>query len=119
MATTQTVTSITWASGSSTTSGTSNAISTSGSYAATLYGSIVVVGTATSAATVQVQESPDGGTTWYASPTKLFTAGLTAGTYPLEIALEPTTTGFRVVYTAQTGGTSSTFTAQLAQVTAI
>jgi hypothetical protein len=98
---------------------TSSAVTTSGDYADTLFISIVQVGTATGAATVQVLESPDGGTTYYAAPTKLVTAGLLAGTYQSLIALDPTTTKAKVTFTAQTGGSSSTCTVQLNNVTGI
>lgn len=120
MAATKAATTFTWASGSATTSGTTNPITTSVAtdYAGAVWGSIVVVGTPTVAATVQIQESPDA-STYYSPPTKLFTAGLTAGTYSFAIALEPTAKAVQLVYVAQTGGTSSTFTAQLGEVTAV
>jgi hypothetical protein len=118
MAETQSSATFTWASGSATASGTTNAITTTGLYAKTIYGQIVVVGTATTAATIQVQESPDG-STYYSIPTKVYTAGLAAGTYPFQIPCDPTCASVQVVYTAQSGGTSSTLTMQLGEVTGV
>lgn len=102
-----------------TTTQTSSAQSTAGDYADTCFISIAQVGTATTAAQLQVQESPDGGTTWYQPSSKLVTAGLAAGTYYAEIPLDPTASGVKVTYTQQAGGTSSTCTVQLGQVTGI
>lgn len=103
----------TWASGSSTSSGTTSSVSLASVNGATVYASIVQVGTATTAATLQVQESPDG-TAFYSPPTKLFTAGTAAATYVAEIAVDPTAQSVQVVYAAQSGGTSSTATIQVA-----
>jgi hypothetical protein len=112
MSVTKAATTFTWASGSSTASGTTNPISTATHNADTIYGQLVQVGTATTAATIQVQESPDGSTYW-SPPTKLITFPLAAGTYPFQIAVDLTAQDVQVVYTAQAGGTSSTLTMQL------
>jgi hypothetical protein len=122
--TTQTTTAFTWASGGPTSSGTTNPITmnsggTSGPYAATVFGQVVVAGTATAGAQVQVQERPYGSSTWYSPATKVYTAPLAAGTYSFEIPLDPTAAQAQLVYTQQTGGTSSTFTAELGQVTGL
>ena len=86
-------------------------------YLTEVYISIVVVGTATTGATVQIQVSPDAGTTYYSPPTLLVTAGLAAGTYNWTI-LVPTTAGkFKTVFTQQSGGTSSTCVIQSNNVT--
>lgn len=102
-----------------TTTTTSAAVDVSAHYADTVYGSIAVVGTPTVAAAVQVQESPDGGTTWYSPPTGLYSTALAAGTYYFRIPVDPTATRVQVVFTQQTGGTSSTCTVQLGEVTGI
>src|SRR5208283_1823945 len=115
MPTTKGATAFTWASGSSTTSGTTNPLETSVStdYAGAVWATLVQVGTATTGAWIQIQESPDGGTTWYLLPTKLVSFPLAAGTYSVAIAIEPTCKGVQVGYGAQVGGTSSTLTMQL------
>jgi hypothetical protein len=110
--------SFTWASGSATASGTTNAITTTALYAKTVYGQIVQVGIATTAASIQVQESPDG-STYFSPPTKVYTAGLAAATYYFQIPCDPTCASVQVVYTAQVGGTSSTLTMQLGEVTGV
>jgi hypothetical protein len=98
---------------------TSSAISSNSDYATAVYISIVQVGTATTAAQVQISVSPDGGTTYYNSPTLLWAAGLGAGTYQTMLVLDPTTTNFKAIFTAQVGGTSSTVVAQSNDVTAV
>ena len=118
MAATKSAAAFTWASGSQYISGTTNSISTSTDYIQTVYGKLVQVGPATTAATVQVQDSPDG-STYYSPPAKLWVAPLAAGTYYFEVAVDPTAESTQVVYTAQSGGTSSALTMQLGQVTGI
>jgi hypothetical protein len=100
-----------------TTTQTSSAQDTSGDYADDLYVSIAQVGTATTAASFIVQWSEDAGTTYYNSQT--YTAGLTAGTYYWTISIPSTATNVKVAFTQQSGGTSSTCTAQLGRVTGI
>lgn len=100
-----------------TTTQTSSAIATTGDYVDTIFASLVVVGTPTGSASFVINESPDGGTTYYAGPT--YNAALVAGTYNWKIQLDPTTTKVTITFTAQAGGTSGTFTAQLNNVTAI
>jgi hypothetical protein len=104
---------------STTSTTTSSAISATSDYATAVYISIVQVGTATTAATVQIQVSPDGGTTFYSPPQLLVTAALAAGTYNWLLALDPTTTQFKAAFTTQTGGTSSTCIVQSNDVTAV
>jgi hypothetical protein len=116
MAATKSATAFTWASGSATASGTTNPISCSTDYVQEVYVSIVVVGTATGGATFIVQSSPDG-STYYSGQT--YTAPLTAGTTSWIIAVPVSAEDVQIVYTAQTGGTSSTLTAQLGQVTGV
>ncbi len=106
----------TWQSGSVTATGTSLAVSTSADYADCVYITIVQVATATTAATFNVQQSPDG-STFYAGPT--FSAGLAAATYTWQIALDPTCEKVQVAWTQQAGGTSSTIAIQLGQVTGV
>ena len=117
MSATKTSAAFTWASGSSTASGTTNAISTAGLYAAAVYASIVEVGTASTAASFVVNQSPDG-STYYAGQT--YTIGTAAGTYtPGPIPLDPTCVSVTITYTAESGGTSSTATFQLGEVTGV
>jgi hypothetical protein len=117
---TKTYTSLTWASGSATASGTTNTINTATDPYDVLWGQVVVVGTPTAGASIQVQESVDG-STWWSSPAKQWTAGtLAAGTYQFgPIPIDPASNLVQVVYTAQSGGSSSTLTMQLGQVTQI
>lgn len=119
MAAVKAVTAFTWASGSSTTTGVTNPISTASHYEDDVWGNIVVVGTPSAPASIQVEESPDGGTTWYALPEKVFTTNIVAGSYPFSCPIELSTTDVQISYVAQTGGTSSTFTAQLSSITGI
>ena len=71
---------------------------------------------ASTAATFTPQWSPDG-TTYYSGQT--YTAPLTAVTTNWTIAVPVTAEDVQIVYTAQSGGTSSTLTAQLGQVTGV
>lgn len=100
-----------------TASGTSTPVDCSTDYAQQLFVSIQQVGTATTGASFQIQWSPDGGTTYYNSA--VYTAGLSAATYYWTIDIPVTATKVQVIYTQQSGGTSSTITAQLGQVTGI
>jgi hypothetical protein len=84
MAASKSASAFTWASGSSTASGTTNPIDCSTDYAQQVYVSVAVVG----------------------SPYWVIDVPVTA-------------TKVEIVYTAQTGGTSSTLVAQLGQVTGI
>lgn len=106
-----------WASGGPTASGTTNPVDCSGDYAQQLYYDLVQVGTATTAASIQVKVSPDGGTTWYLLTTVTF--GTAAGTYDGVIDIPITAKSVEVVYSAEAGGTSSTLTIQLGQVTGV
>jgi hypothetical protein len=103
---------------STTSSTTSSAQSVSGNYLTEVYISIVQVGTATTAATVQIEVSPDG-STYYQPPTLLVTAGLTAGTYNWCLLVPTSSIDFKAVFTAQAGGTSSTCVVQSNNVTAV
>lgn len=116
---TKTTTSFTWATGSATSSGTTNPISVTGDYAQQVYVGIVQTGTATTPASFTVQVSPDGGTTWYNLTT--LTAGTVGSTTPYQwiIDVPITAESVQVVYSSQAGGTSSSLTAQLGQVTAV
>jgi hypothetical protein len=117
MAASKSATAFTWASGSSTSSGTTNPIDCSTDYAQQVYVSVAVVGSPSAGAAFYIAASPDGGTTYYSLPT--YTASTTAGTYYWVIDVPVTATKVEIVYTAQTGGTSSTLVAQLGQVTGI
>jgi hypothetical protein len=101
-----------------TTTQTSSAIDTSADNADELYVSLVVVGTPTVSASFIIQQSPDGGSTYYSGPS--YTAALAAGTYnwgPLLLGM--TCTKVKVAFTQQNGGTSGTLTAQLNKVTGL
>ncbi len=100
-----------------TTTQTSSAQSLTDAYAAGIYVTIVVVGTATTGASFILQWSPDGGTTYYNGPS--YVAGLSAATYSWVIAAPPDATHVKVAYTQQSGGTSSTLTAQISKITAL
>lgn len=118
MALTKTFTAMTWASGSATASGTTNSVDVSASYSGEVYPQIVVVGTATTAASFTVEFSADG--TNFRSAVGPFSAGLAAATYKFgPVTYPPGCEGARIVYTAQAGGTSSTLTADVTKVTAL
>lgn len=102
-----------------TTTQTSAAVDCSADYAQQLYAECVVVGTPSAGASIQVQVSPDGGTTYYSPGVLSYTFPTAAGTYDVLIDLPVTATKIKLAYTAQTGGTSSTLTAQLGQVTGV
>ena len=109
-----------WASGSTTTSGTTTAVSTSTYYSASVYVKIVQVGVPTTAATFIVQQSPDG-TNFYDS--RVYNYPLAAATYTWGpgdgLTLAPDCESVQIVYTAQSGGTSSTLTAQLGYISGV
>jgi hypothetical protein len=102
---------------STTSTTTSSAQNTATNYATELYVSIVQVGTATTAATVQVNVSPDS-STYYSPPSLLMSANLT-GTSIWVIQIPVTAIGYTVTFTAQSGGTSSTCVVQSNAVTGI
>ena len=100
-----------------TTTQTSSAVDISASYESTVYVSIAQSGgTASSAATFQVQFSPDGGTTYYNGPT--YSAGTAVGTYYWLVAVPDDTTHIKVAYT-QPGSNTGTCTAQVGKVTGV
>ena len=98
---------------------TSSAVDVSANYDTEVYVDMVIVGTATGAATVQIQVSPDGGSTYYSPPSLLYTAPLAAGTYDVVIKVPVTATHIKAAFTQQSGGTSSTVVVQLNTVTAV
>ena len=75
---------------------TSSAVSTSGDYADAIYAKCVVVGTPTGGASFNIQQSPDGGTTYYTGPTYTFGTLVAATYYIGPIALDPTCTSVKV-----------------------
>ena len=118
MALTKTFTAATWASGSATASGTSNAVDISASYASEVDVQIVQVGTATTVAQFYVEFSAD--TTNFRSSVGPFNAGTAAATYKFgPIVCPPGQSSVRVVQTAQSGGTSSTITVDVSRTTAL
>lgn len=99
---------------------TSSPVDVSTGYGGTVAVSIVQVGTATTAAQFTLQWSPDGGTTYYQIPgTGAFQAGTAAGTYNFTVDIPIGAYKIEVAFTAQSGGTSSTCTAQAAWVSGI
>jgi hypothetical protein len=119
MAATKTYTAMTWASGSATATGVTNAVDVSACYAQAVYAQVVVVGTATTAASFTVQLSADAGSN-YLAVIGPFSAGTTAATYNFgPIPLEPACSSVKVSYTAQSGGTSSTITLHVSRMTAL
>lgn len=100
-----------------TTTSTTSAVDVSNAYRASVYASMVQVGTATTPAQLKVEVSPDGGTTWY--DLTEFTYPVAAGTYEHVIALPDDAQSVRLSFTAQSGGTSSTLNAQVGEITAL
>jgi hypothetical protein len=120
MALTLTYTAMTWASGSATATGVTNAVDLSAAYVKAVYVKIAVSGSPTVGASFTVDLSADAGTT-YLSRLGPFTAGLVDATtyYFGPIAIEPACSSVKVNYTAQTGGTSSTITLHVSRMTAL
>jgi len=106
----------TWASGSPTASGTTDPMSCVADYVQEVYATIVQVGAASSPASFAVQWSPDGAT-YFAGES--YAAPLADSTSSWIVSVPGTAEDVRIVYTAQSGGTSSTITAQLGQVIGI
>lgn len=102
-----------------TTTQTSSAVDVSAGYGGTIGVSIVVAGTATTAASFQVLWSPDGGTTYYVLGGATYQAGTAAGTYNFSIDIPIGATKIEIAFTAQVGGTSSTCTAQASWVSGV
>lgn len=100
-------------------SSNSSAANTSADYIDTVFIQVVQNGNANTAATVQVLEQPVNGINFYGSPTKLFTAGVNAGTYQTLIAVDPTSAAVKVQYTQAVNGTNSVCTAELGQFTGV
>lgn len=100
-----------------TTSTTTTATDISNAYRASIYISIVQVGAATTAATVQIEVSTDG--TNYFDYGGVLTAGTAAATYEWVVQLPDDAQNVRLVFTQQSGGTSSTLSARVGEVTGI
>jgi len=116
MAATKSGSSFTWASGSATTGGTTNAMSCLTDYVQEVYVSIAQQGTPTTPASFFIQWSPDG-STFYSGQT--YTSPLAPGTTTWVVAVPVTSESVQIVYAAQSGGTSSTLSAQLGQVSGV
>jgi len=92
---------------STTSNSTSLSQSVGTNYLTEVYVSIVQSGsTASVAATVQVQISPDG-STFYAPASLLVTAGLSVGTYNWCLMIPTSAINFKTVFTAAVTGTST------------
>lgn len=98
---------------------TSSAQNSSADYVTEVYISMVISGTATGAATVQIQVAPDGDNTYYSPGELLYTAPLAAGTYYKVYTIPVTATRWKAAFTQQSGGTSSTVVVQSNNVTAV
>lgn len=98
---------------------TSSAQDSSGQYVTEVYIEIVQVGTATTPGQVQIQVSPDAGTTYYSPPSLLWKTDTAAGTYDTVIAIPVTATRWKAAFTQQSGGTSSTVVVQSNAITGI
>lgn len=105
--------------GSTASTSTSTAQDSSGNYATEVYVDLVQVGTATTAAQVQIQISPDAGTTYYSPPSLLWVAPPAAGTYDTIISIPITVGKWKAVFTQCVGGTSSTVVVQSNNVSAV
>ena len=118
MALTKAYTAMTWASGSATTTGVTNAVDLTASYAHGLYMQFVISGgSATVAAIVTVNIAGDG--TNYRSSLGPFTMPLAAGTYNLPpIQLPSEAESVKVTYTQQTTNTG-TLTIDVGRLTAL
>ncbi len=99
-----------------TTTQTSSAVDTSTHYGDDIYAKLVVAGTPSTTATFTPQYSPDG-SAYYNGQT--YSAPLVAGTYYWVVSVPVTAKNVKVDFVTQTGGTSSTFTAQLGEVTGV
>jgi hypothetical protein len=100
-----------------TTSTTSSAVDVSNSYSTTVGIEVVQVGTATTAASWKLNVSLDGGTDYFVHAEA--SAGTAAGTYTWTVDLPMAATHVTLTSTAQSGGTSSTFDAEVGEVTAL
>ena len=78
----------------------------SANYLTEVYVDLIQNGTATTAATVQIQPSPDN-STFYNPASLLWTAPLNAGTYDAVIQVPGTAIAYKAIYTIQNGGTNS------------
>jgi hypothetical protein len=96
-----------------------SANNTATTYAQAWFIKAVVGSTMTVAATFYVSQSPDGGTTVYNGPIYSIPLAALAAGYFWTIALDPTCTSTICSFTAGTGATSCTFTAQLGTVTGV
>ena len=95
---------------------TSSAVDISASYESTIYAILVQSGgTASSAATYQVQYSVDG-TNYYNGPT--YAAGTANGSYYWLVDVPDDTTHIKIAYT-QPGSNTGTFTAQVGKITGL
>ncbi len=97
---------------------TSAAQDSSANYATEVYIDMVVVGTATVGAQVQIQVSPDG-STYYSPPSLLYVFPLQAGTYDAVMTIPVTAIKWKAAFTQQTSGTSSTVVVQSNAVTGV
>jgi hypothetical protein len=102
-----------------TTTQTSTAQDISGAYVAEMFLELTENGTRTTAATLQLQWSDDGGTKYYNGPT--FSGPLTATTVDFVVTVPTTVNRVKVAFTIGSGGTSTTSTcsAQCGTVTAV
>jgi hypothetical protein len=100
-----------------TSTATSSNIDCSTDYAREVYVKIVQVGTASTAASFRFDYSTDGTNYTFSSPT--YSAGTAAATYNWVVSLPVGFVKFNMVYTQQSGGTSSTATADVMEVSTV
>jgi hypothetical protein len=100
-----------------TTTATSSAVNVATDYAREIYVSIVQVGSASTGASFYIQYSADG--TNYNYQSAVFTCPTVAGTYNWSVQLPIGIEKVKMTFTAQSGGTSSTCTADLNEVTGV
>lgn len=118
MALSKTFTAVAGIPSSGTASGTSTSVDISGSYASEVDVQIVQVGTAGTIASFFVEFSADNVN--FRSTIGPFNAGNAASTYKFGPIICPAGQSYvRIVYTAQTGGTSSTITADVTRTTSL
>ena len=93
-------------SATTTTAGTSAALSVAGDYAATVFLRIGVDSGTTAGPSAQVLESPDG-TKFYSPAAGVFAPGAVPGTFDARIPLDPTTRAVEITFSPGTGAPGS------------
>ena len=92
--------------GTTTTAGTSAALSVADAYAATVFLRVGVDAGTTGSPSAQVLESPDG-TTFYAPAAGVFAPGILQGAFDARIPLDPTTRAVQIAFAPGAGAAGS------------